>query len=188
MIEWFYLAFGFALLSVANATDSRGSHRSFCETAKKSFSLLIALAILLEIDKLAADNLWIPAGRESFRWASLFLTALLAQEALVRLNVNKIKGDSPLMGTVPFYFIPAERNFFPLLGFSFWTAANGHYGLGLLLPVASGLFEWLLGGLWQRLELSNPPKLFEGAPLLFWLTALLSLVFCSNFFIYSVPR
>ena len=107
MIEWFYLAFGFGLLSAALYPSPRIFHRSLWETAKNSFSLLMALAILLGIDRLSSRWFWIPAGQESSRWASLFLTALLAGEALVRLKVS-------------------ERNFLPLLGFSFWTALNGH--------------------------------------------------------------
>ena len=45
MIEWFYLAFGFGLLSAALYPSPRIFHRSLWETAKNSFSLLMALAI-----------------------------------------------------------------------------------------------------------------------------------------------
>jgi Na+-translocating ferredoxin:NAD+ oxidoreductase RnfA subunit len=74
--------------------------------------------------------------------------------------------------------------FLALFTFALWTVAGAEDPLsrerffwGLALPMASGLFEWLLEGLRERLRLLRLPVAVEGAPILFWLAMLLALSF-----------
>ena len=72
-----------------------------------------------------------------------------------------------------------------LFAFSYWTlgsegvsTSNARFLAGLALPLITGFLEWVLGGLWDRLRLSEVPPRIQGAPILLWLAMLLALTIC----------
>lgn len=166
MREWFYLASGFALLSLI----CRGERRDPGALGVHSFRLWVGMALLLAVD-FALNSLWEPAGHRDFRFLSLFLLALLLDEGTRRIFKGGREGSA-----IPLVVSPSGA---ALLAFSLWTIEGGpaaeRYLWGLLLPIASGVFEWLLVGLRERARLSNVPQALAGLPLIFWLAMLLSL-------------
>ena len=171
MSGFFYLAFGFALLSLLQQGERRRSPRKIFEF---SLELSLAFILLLALDLLLTTYVWNPTRLGEFRLPSLFLWALLVDQARTRwLRKTKENGEARLflgrffLTSVGFTLcaLDAEKKL-PLPQAYLWSWA--------LIP-ASTLFEWLLKGLEERLRLSWIPKPFEGIPILFILAAILFL-------------
>ena len=168
MNEWFCLAFGFALLSILTREESRVSTRVIAASTVK---LLAALALLVVIDTASRSFLWNPIRREGLASVTFFLWALLIDEGMSRIGRNK--GEKVKIR----FFV--RRPLVALLGFSSWVLSHRDASLlwGLGLPLASGLAEWLLEGLRDRLRLASVPRVLEGGPILLWLSMLLWMAF-----------
>lgn len=168
MSEWYSLAFGFALFFILErrAGEEKGGSIWW-------FSLRLSLAILLlvGVDTLFGFFLWRPSGRRDLGLFSLSLWALLVGEGINRIWKREGEGERRQMGLSRFYLA--------LVSFSLWTIGGGEKRLflGLALPLATALLEWLLAGLRDRVRLAQIPKALEGPPLFFWLAMLLSLAF-----------
>lgn len=183
MTQWFYLAFAFALLS----TLQRGQARS--EGAVRaiwifSFRLTAAVGVVGVIQNICNVFAWGPSGRNDLGRTSLFLWAILLDGCLNGFRKkDRDRGEPRLV---------VSRFSLALFAFSFWTI-GGDWGTvpelplqpllqrflwGLSLPLATGFFEWLLGGLWNRLRLSAVPAGLTGPPIIFWLAMLLALGIC----------
>lgn len=173
MTAWFYGSFGFALLSILQHRErARGSRAIWIFSLKLSW----ALTLLAAVDFLFNAFFWEPSGRNDLRIISLFLWGLLVDEAMGQGRENRKVETGTTFLVSSFYLA--------LMGFSFWMierekmlplAERLLWGLGL--PLMSGLFEWLLQGLRQRLRLAQIPGNLEGTALVFWVAVILSLAF-----------
>lgn len=166
MKEWLYLTLGFASVSLLSREGVRPTTRSL---ALSTLRLSIALPLLLAVDGFFRSLLWNPLGREDLASASFLLWALLIDEGTNRLGRNKAENTK-----VRFF---VRRSLLALLGFSAWAASHrdASWVWSLGLPAGSGLFEWLLEGLRDRLRFASIPKTLEGGPILLWLSMLLGL-------------
>lgn len=172
MNEWFYLAFGFALLSTLHGGERR---KRPGEIFDFSLELSLAFTLLIALDLIGSSLVWFPLGRSDLRWATLVLWALILDAVRNRRTKKREPGGLPLF---------VSRFFLVSLGSSLWAISkeaalplrNCLVG-GLALVFVTGVLEWLLEGLRERLKLSQIPEALEGPPILIWLTALLSLVF-----------
>lgn len=169
MIEGFYLAFGFALITVLSreGTQKWAAQAAFFSGLKLTFSL----TALTGLHMLSLRYLWGPAGRVDFSIASFLLLAFLIDEGMER--VSKGPADRPKIR----FFV--RQSLLALIAFSIWIQGpGGAIGfLGFALPLASSFVEWLLEGFRARLRLSFVPRVLEGEPILLVLAALLFLAF-----------
>ncbi len=175
MTAWLYLAFGFSLLSIFLDGEKKGDagHR-LNEIGRNSLLLTLILGIVFLLDYFLTRTLWPSAGRNDLRWISVAASALVVEggvRKLARPGTFVPAWPAGRLGTVSVF----PLSFLAAVTISLWTLSTGSYLLGLTLPLGIGLSEGLLLGLWERLRLSNPPALLDGAPLLFWLTMLLAL-------------
>lgn len=175
MSQWFYLSLSFALFFTFFREEKRSSldFGFLRELALDSFYLTGAVASLFLLHSLFTFFLWAPAARKDLGLLSLFLLARLLDEGIGRLGRGRKKSKKTALGVSPSYLA--------LAGFSLWILETGGGGgrflWGLALPWAAALFQALLGGLRERVRLSNLPPPLEGAPILFWLAMLLALAF-----------
>lgn len=176
MSQWFYLSFGFALLFTFLGKEDAGGlgSREVREIWLNAFRLVVGVGLLTALNSLFTFFVWGPASRNDLGRVSLFLWAFLIDEAMGRLR-KEGKGKEKIR-------IVVSRSFLALVAFSLWMVEKqsllppvGRFLWGLGLPLGAGVFEWLLGGLRERVKLSHLPPPLEGAPILFWLAMLLSL-------------
>lgn len=164
MNEMIYLSFGFALFFILlRGEEGEVTPR---DLVIRSLRLTAGVGILVLVDSQFSRSLWEPLGRSDLRFLSLLFWALVIDEALNRIRGRREKRTVRLL-------VPPTS----LALFGFALAAIGKTKLTLALPLASGLVEWLLLGLKERIRLSNLPRALEGTPILFWLAALLALSF-----------
>ena len=175
MSGFFYPAFGFALLSLLHEGERCRSPRKIFEF---SLELSFAFILLVTLDLLLTTFVWDPTRLAEFRIPSLFLWALLMDQARGRwIRNTKEKGEARLF---------LGRFFLASAGFALWAldaektlALPQAYLWGWALIPASALLEGLLKELKERLRLSWIPKPFEGIPILFILAAILFLALWS---------
>ena len=171
MIPWFYLAFSFAILFTLQEGQVKGNA---AKIGTFSFRLMAALAILIVIQNLCNVLVWFPGGRTELGKAALFLWAILLDGSINGFR----KKDRGRQETA----LILSRFSLALFAFSYWifdeSAGPARFLRGLWLPPAAGLIQWILGGIWERLRLSEIPSKLRGAPILVWTAMLLALLIC----------
>ena len=172
MISWFYLAFSFAILFTLQEGQVKGDA---AKIGAFSLRLMGALAVLIVIQNLCNVLVWFPSGRTELGKATLFLWAILLDGSINGFR----KKDRGRQETA----LIISRFSLALFAFSYWifgetTAGPGRFFRGLWLPPAAGLIQWILGGIWERLRLSEVPSKLRGAPILVWTAMLLALLIC----------
>jgi hypothetical protein len=173
MTSWLYLALGFALFFLLERGERRqGGGGVWVFTGK----LTVGLILLLAADTFLNALIWQPAGRNDFRFLSLFLWGLV-----IEAGIRRVTRETPARGELPLIVSPF---FLAVLLFALWTIESEgrlpweqRFLWGLGLPPACGLFQWLLEGLQERLRLAELSPRVTGPRLLFWLAMLLGLAF-----------
>ena len=176
MREGFDLIVAFACFFVLQRGQGQ-KERKRKGTAAFYLRLSAAVGVVAVIQNICHLFVWGPSGRHELAAASLFLWAILVDWA-----VNGFKRKERGSGDMR---LPVSRFSLALFAFSSWTlgsegvsASNLKFLAGLFLPLATGFLEWVLGGLWDRLRLSEVPPRIQGAPILFWLAMILALAIC----------
>ena len=176
MKQAFSLVFAFACLFVLQKGQKRKEGNTRADAAFY-LRLSAAVGILTVIQNICHLFVWGPSGRDELASASLFLWAVLLDWAINGFR-RKERGTGEMRLVV-------SRFSLALFAFSYWTlgsegvsTSNARFLAGLALPLATGFLEWVLGGLWDRLRLSEVPPRIQGAPILLWLAMLLALTIC----------